>query len=95
MVMERKGSERERIGEEQSCMTSIDQKSVIVMQIKHFLNVENSYTASHYEITLQQKIGWLENVIQKAPVHKGVDGRDTVSVTMGGSVHEMTVHAID
>lgn len=65
------------------------------MQIKHFLNVQNSYTASHYEITLQQKIGWLENVIQKAPVHKRVDGRDTVSVTMGGSEHEMTFLTTD
>lgn len=65
------------------------------MQIKHFLNVENSYTASHYEITLQQKIGWLENVIQKALVHKRVDGRDTVSVTMGGSVYEMTFRTMD
>lgn len=65
------------------------------MQIKHFVNVENSYTASHYEITLQQKIGWLENVIQKAPVHKRVDGRDTVSATMGGSVYEMTFHTMD
>lgn len=53
------------------------------MQIKHFLNVENSYTASHYEITLQQKIGWLENVIQKTLVNKRIDGRDTVNITMG------------
>lgn len=65
------------------------------MQIKHFLNVENSYTASHYEITLQQKIGWLENVIQEAVVHKKVDGRDTVSVTMVGSVYEMTFHTMN
>ncbi len=45
--------------------------------------VENSYTASHYEITLQQKISWLENVIQKAVEYKWVDGRNTVT---GGSV---------
>lgn len=38
---------------------------------------------------------WLENVIQKALVHKTVDGRDTVSVTMGGSVYEMTSHTMD
>lgn len=31
--------------------------SLIVMQIMHFLSVENSCTASHYEFTLQQKIG--------------------------------------
>lgn len=42
------------------------------MQIKHFVNVENGYTASHYEITLQQKIGWLENVIQKGWCTKGL-----------------------
>lgn len=76
-------------------MTSITYECLIVMQIMHFLNVENSHTASHYEITLQQKIGWLENVIQKALAHKKVDGRDTVSVTMGGSVYEMTFHTMD
>lgn len=65
------------------------------MQIMHFVNEENSYTASHYEITLQQKISWLENVIQKAVVHKGDDGRDAVSATMGGIVYEMTFHTMD
>lgn len=47
-------------------MTSIaTEKSYCHANKAFFLNVENSYTASHYEITLQQKIGWLENVIQK------------------------------
>lgn len=40
------------------------------MQLMHLLNVENSYTATHSEITLQQKILGLVDVIQKALVHK-------------------------
>jgi len=62
------------------------------MQIKHFLNVLNSYTASHYEITLQQKIRWPENAIEKAMVHKEYDGWGTVSATMGRIVYAITFH---
>lgn len=40
------------------------------MQLMHLLNVENNYTATHSEITLQQKILGLVDVIQKALVHK-------------------------
>lgn len=47
--------------------------------------------ASHYEITLQQKMGWLENVTQTVLVYK----RDTVGVTMGGGVYEMTFYTMD
>lgn len=32
---------------------------------------------------------------KKGLVFKSVDGRDTGSVTMGGSVHEMTFHTMD
>lgn len=66
------------------------------MQLIHLLNVENSYTATHSEITLQQKILGLVDVIQKALVHKrGLMGGDTVSVTMGGIVYEMTFHTME
>lgn len=48
---------------------------------------KNSYNASHYEVTLQQMAGECQT---KALVHRAVDGRDTVSVTMEEEgAHEM------
>lgn len=70
-------------------------KHLIDMQITQFLTVTNSYTASPYDITLQQKIGWLQITIEKALVHKGVDGRGTVRAIMGGFVCEMTFQTKD
>lgn len=72
-----------------------NRKHLIHMQITHFLIVINSYTASRYDITLQQKTGWLEITIEKALVHKGVDGRGTVKAIKGGTACEMTFQAKD
>lgn len=56
---------------------------------RHFFSEcgKKSYNASHYEVTLQQMAGECQT---KAPVHRAVDGRDTVSVTMEEEgAHEM------
>lgn len=45
----------------------------------------------HYEVTQQQRMGCLDNVIQKVVGYK----RDAVSVTMGGDEYEMTFYTMD
>lgn len=66
------------------------------MQIKHFLNVKNRDTASHYKITLQQKVvGWRMSY-KKVPVQqKWWMAAIHMSVTLGGNVYEMTRHIKD